>query len=191
MYVLAIIGGVVGLASHFFWIRGILKGTMHLNLATWVLWSIFDISVFVSSVMAGAHAPFLAAAYAVGATLVAITLLFKGTWRWGLLETVCTIIALACFFIWYAMGPLLALIGLLIGKYFAAGVPTLVSAHRHPESQQKWVWWMGAFGAATNIWAGGSWNIAQSLFPSLGFIFSLLTGILHARTPLASREDAR
>ena len=179
MYVLALFGGLVALASQFVWMWGTWKGTMHLNIATWFLWSIIDTAVLLSSLAGGAPAPFLAVGLAVGAILVTITLFFKGTWHWGVLETVCVLITLSCLGLWYIAGPIVALVSLTLGKYCVAGIPTLVSAYRHPEPSQSWVWWLGTFGAVTNIFASGSWMLAQSFFPTIALVFTAIVGILH------------
>ena len=176
---MALLGGIVALASHFFWIHGVWRGTMRLNMATWILWSVFDMAAFITSIAAGAPAPFMAAGFALGAILLTLTLLFKGTWQWGRLETVCTILAACCFFVWYASGPLVALVSFLAAKYAAGGLPTLIEAYRNPEPRQSPVWWMGSFGAATNIFATGSWTLAQSLFPTTALVFSFTIGLLH------------
>lgn len=181
MYTLALVGGLVALGSHFFWVRGIWNGSMHLNIATWLLWSVIDMSVLLSSLAAGAPAPFLSAGFVAGAILVTITLLVKGDWQWTVVETVSAVIALVCLGLWYVAGPVVAVVSLTLGKYCVAGVPTLVSAYQHPERAQSWVWWLGTFGAATNIFAAGSWTLAQSFFPTVALIFTGIGGLMHLR----------
>ncbi len=181
MYTLALFGGLVALASQFVWIWGIWKGTMHLNIATWLLWSIIDTAVLLSSLAGGAPAPFLSVAFAVGAILVTITLFFKGTWHWGTLETACVVITLICLGLWYIAGPIVALLSLTLGKYCVAGIPTVIDAFRYPERGQGWNWFVGAFAAATNIFAAGSLTLAQSFFPTVVLVFATLVGILHLR----------
>jgi|GEM_PF-6409655 len=186
MHTLAAIGGVVALASHFFWMRGVWKGTLHLNLATWLLWALFDTAIAVSSLLAGAPAPFMAIGFSIGAIAVAGTLLLKGEWRWGRFETACTLVAVVCFLIWYTAGPLLALVSFTVGKYAAGALPTVRLAFKRPEPQQSWIWFLGTFSAATNIYVGGVWTVAQSLFPTVAFFSSTLIGLFHLRGRLAA-----
>ncbi len=176
---LAFFGGLVALASHFFLIHGVWKGTLHLNIATWILWSVIDASVLFSSLAAGASAPFLSAGFVVGAVLVTITLFGRGVWRWGMLETSCAVLALACLGLWYIAGPLVSLISLTIGKYGIAGIPSVVAAYKNPERTQGWIWLMGTFGAATNIFTIGSWTLADSFFPTIALVFTMLIGLIH------------
>lgn len=181
MYTLAVIGGIVALASHFVWIWGVWRGTMHLNIATWLLWSIIDIAVLAASLAGGAPAPFLAVGYAVGATLVTAALFFRGAWKWGNIETVCVGIAFVCLGLWYIAGPIVGLISLTLGKYCIAGIPTLVNAYQHPERAQSFNWWIGMFAAATNIFGGGSWTLSQSFFPTVALLFATIAAVLHTR----------
>ncbi|MDO8576148.1 MAG: hypothetical protein Q7R90_02435 [bacterium] len=176
---LALLGGVVGLLSQFVWIWGIWKGTMRHNIATWLLWSVIDVSVLISSVAGGAPAPFLSIGFALGAILVTTALFFKGTWHWGALESICAVTTLACLVMWYFAGPIVAVVSLTLGKYGIAGMPAIVNAYRHPERGQSWNWFVGALAAATNIFAAGSWTLAQGFFPSIAFIFSTIIGIIH------------
>ncbi|MDO8552062.1 MAG: hypothetical protein Q7S01_00870 [bacterium] len=180
MQTLAIAGGIAAILGHLVWIRGILNGTMHLNLATWVMWALIDACILAASIYAGAPAPYLPMGFLVGATLVALALLFKGTWGWGFLETACTAIAAVSLIGWYFGGPLTALVLLTIGKY-TAGIPSVVRGYQVPERKQSWMWFVNAFGAAANIFAGGTWTLAQSLFPTFAFAFSALTGFVHLR----------
>jgi hypothetical protein len=180
MYTLAIIGGIAALGGHLFWVHGILKGTMHLNLATWIMWAVYDYCVFMVSLSAGATAPFLLLGFVLGASLIVLALLFKGTWKWGRLESVWTAVAVLALIGWYASGPLAALVLLTIGKY-SSSIPTIVRGYQRPERNQSWIWFLGTFAAATNIFAGTSWTVAQGLFPSFAFVFSFLTGLVHLR----------
>jgi hypothetical protein len=177
----ALLGGVVALLTHFFWIAGVIRGTMTLNLATWILWSIFDTALAVTSVASEAPAPFMAIGFSLGALMITAVLLIKGSWHWGKLETVCSCIAAVCFLVWYMAGPLAALVALTLGKYLGAAVPTLVQAYRRPEPNQSILWWLGTFSALTNIFGGGSFSIAQSLLPSFAFVTSAVIGALHFR----------
>jgi len=185
MHLLAAIGGVVALVSHAFWIWGIVSNRMHLNLATWLLWALIDITILLSSIAAGASAPFLAVGFAGGAVAVALTLLFKGTWQWGRLESVCAILAIVCLILWFVGGPLIALVSLTLGKYIIAGIPTLRSAYKNPEWIQAYVWWLGSFGAATNIFAAGSWTLEQSFFPTVALLFTAIAGLINFRRLIA------
>ena len=187
---LALVGGLVALASHGVWVWGIWKGTMHLNVATWSLWAVIDTAVLLTSIAGGASAPFLSVGFVVGAILVSIVLLFKGTWRWGVLETICASTGLVCLFLWYLAGPIVALICLTVGKYGIAGMPTLVGAYVHPERAQSWNWFVGAFAATTNIFAAGSWTLAQSFFPTVVLFFCAVVGIMHLRQSSRSTTQA-
>lgn len=188
---LALFGGVVGLLSQFVWIWGIWKGTMHLNIATWLLWSIIDVAVLISSLAGGAPAPFLSIGFALGAVLVTTALLFKGTWHWGTLESISAVTTVACLVVWYFAGPIVALVSLTLGKYGIAAMPTVVNACRYPERGQSWNWFVGAFAAATNIFAAGSWTLAQSFFPTMVLIFATVVGIIHLRRGQLSHTAVR
>lgn len=178
MHPLAILGGVIALGSHLFWIWDILKDRIHMNLATWVVWASMDITTLLVSIAAGAPAPFLVTGYAIGASLVVIALLTKGSWQWGFLETACTLISLSCLVLWYFEGPVVALILLVTGKYIG-GIPSLKQAYRSPEPRQSPIWFLGMLGASTNIIVENSWTIAQSLLPTIALIFAGLMGIVN------------
>ncbi len=179
MQVLALMGGIVAFLSGLLLIYGVTRGSFHLSVATMALWSIIDGSILLASLASGATVPFLSAGLFTGTLLLTFVLFFKGNWKWGMLENICTIVTLVCLVLWYIAGPIFALVSLTIGKYLVAGAPNAIAAYKRPEPRQAPPWLMGLFASGTNIFTLGTWTMAESFFPTAAFAFSLLISSIH------------
>lgn len=180
MQTIALIGGIITLLAHLPLFKNVYKKTITLNLATWLVWAIGDFISLITSIYSGVKIPFLIISFTLASIIMVLLLLRNGTWKWGKAETFSVAFSTICIILWITSGPLVALIANVIGIY-AATIPSLIDAYRKPERSQAIPWLLFALGAVTNIFAGGSWTLAYSLFPTVSFFFNGALGVLHSR----------
>lgn len=141
------------------------------NIVSWIMWTILDALLTVSSYKAGNKRPWLPAGFTIGALLVTIILLTKGVWGWGLAETLSAlgiIVALMC---WRKLGPKYAVVAVTAAMTLA-GIPTLHYAYLNPMADSWWLWGGVSFSCVLTWYGAKGWTIQDRLLPCSSFVFN-------------------
>ncbi len=150
------------------------------NVVSWMMWTVLDCIILINCFVAGNKRPWLPAGFVLGAFLVTIILIMKGSWRWDTIETISAIgivIALAC---WWKLGPRSAIIASTLATVIA-GIPAMHDAWVLPEPTSWWLWSGIAFGSALSCWGAKKWSVEDRLFPSTCFVFGIIMTIFVSR----------
>jgi len=163
------------------------NNAISLNLATWLLWTVLDISIVYNMFKSNNPGKWTMTAFAAGAGIISALAIIqivsgKTTLIWTSKET----ITLACF--------VAAFIGSLLSKnedlavnlgttaMFIAGIPTLIDAWNNPMQQNVWFWGMCTAGCAITV-LGTQWKFTKMYFPLggailNGFVTALAAGLI-------------
>lgn len=141
------------------------------NIASWIMWTILDTLILLSSLAAGNKKPWLAIGFTFGASLVTIIILTKGMWHWGTVETISAIGAGIATICWLKLGPRSAIIASTIAM-IVAGIPSIHDAWVQPNPVSWWLWGGVAFSCVLSCYGAKSWTIEERFLPCTSFFFN-------------------
>ncbi len=174
------VGGVMSAAVIVAFAVYLLAHDVPQNVASWVMWTVLDVLVLAGCIAAGNKRPWLPAGFTLGALLVTIILLGKGTWHWGFVETISgvgTTVAVIC---WWSLGPKSAIVACLAAMVIAA-VPAMYDAWLDPHPASWWLWGGVAFSCALSCYGAKGWTIEDRLIPCGCFVLNTTMTILVLR----------
>ena len=181
-----IFGAFANIAGSGVYIFDTLKGKTKPNRMTFLLWGIVPFIGVAASLVQGvtwATIPVIVSAICPLAIFAASFINKNAYWRLGRFDYLCgTISILALFLWWLTKEPNLAIVFAILAD-FVAGIPTLVKAWRHPETETA----SGYAGAMVSSLSGfgvaGNWTIASIAFPAYLLLnnTALVIGILRGK----------
>lgn len=144
---------------------------VHQNIVTWILWTILDAMILLSSLAAGNKRPWLPAGYTLGSILVVVIILSRGEWSFGLVETLSVIGVIAAIIVWKKSGPKFAVIASTLGMTIA-GIPGMYDSWIRPNPESWWLWAGVAFSCILSCYGAKAWTIEDRFLPCASFAFN-------------------
>lgn len=141
------------------------------NVVTWIMWTILDVIILVTSLSAGNKRPWLPIGYTLGSILVTIIIITKGEWQWGLVETISVIGVMIALIIWKKSGPKFAVIASTL-TLTIAGIPAMYDAWLYPDPASWWLWGGVALSCILTCYGARAWTIEDRFLPCASFIFN-------------------
>lgn len=134
----AIVAAVVACIGELKYLYETARGTVQPNRVTWFLWSVFPLITFAAQRAQGVNglswATFVAGAVSV-LILAASFLNKKAYWKTAPIDYVCMVAAFAGLGLWAITDtPNFAILFSIVAD-FAAGLPTVLKAYKHPETE--------------------------------------------------------
>jgi hypothetical protein len=176
---LTLAGSVIGIAVYVPLCISILRGKVKQNLATYLLWALLDY-VAAASIFYQHGNYLLTAAFALGSTFAALSIIRSKNFQWTWFETMVASLVVACIIVWAASGAYVATIASTTAVVIA-GIPTVVECYKKPWDN-SFSTFFGFFVANVLGTIGGKeWSVIERLYPAVCTIYALLIVILIAR----------
>ena len=178
---IGLIGGVVAVSVllHYAW-KVFRREAEAQSIATWLMWATIDTLLLVTTWQAH-KAIWLPLGWSVGATLVTISLLRDGKWKWTRRETLAAICAAIATIVWQTQG---AEIGVVAGSLAmtCAGVPLLLDMIKLPLPSTFSVWFFTCVACVCTLIAS-DWTLASAFLPCGSLIYNGSLCFIVRRTP--------
>jgi hypothetical protein len=178
---LPIMGFAITTIAFVYLVIALLVNNVPLNLATWSLWVVIDITLLISIVKAGNKRPWTMIGFAVGATTIALItfvkfLMGKSQFVWGNPETLAAIAVAVALLTWKLTTAKVGLISITGAMYFAM-IPTFVDQWSKPQGQDPWVWLLCSVGCILE-YIGKPKTIIDGFQPVCSAIFNGVSAVL-------------
>ena len=145
-----------------------------LNIATWACWLALDVVITTSLIKAKSNDIWLFLGYTIGAFLITVTLLFKGTWQWGMMESIVAALCAISIAAQLMSGPRLAIIFSMVTMVIG-GIPTIIEAMFTPDRSTWWFWGSCAACGILSMAVAKRWTTEERFVPSIS---AALNGIM-------------
>ena len=193
---IVVVATMVNFAGSVSYARDTLRGLSKPNRVTWALWAFVPLLMFSLQVShrVGWSAT-LTLAVGVGPALVVVASLFgvRGYWRIGPFDVICGGTSLLAVAIWLVAGSGDAAIGITIVADLMAGLPTILKAYHHPDTETPTTYITGLVAALLTLLAIETRTFAAYAFPAYLLISGcVLSGLIlfpAARFPSLRRRD--
>jgi hypothetical protein len=155
-----------------------------LNLSTWVLWTVIDTSLLVSMIKSKNEGVWLMAAFALGASTIAIIALIKffigiGELSWHGTETLAAVSVVIALLVWKRTDVYGGVIAVTIAMYIAM-IPTLINGWMYPIGQLPLFWGVSSI-ACLFTYSGSPRSFVERLMPACGAFFNGLMALIALR----------
>lgn len=185
----AVIGAVIGSIGGFYYLYETIIGNTKPNRVTWLLWGLFPMITFVAQRAQGVEG-LSWATFAAGFTPFLIVLASflnrRAYWRTRPRDYFLLIGALLGMVLWFVTSdPNYAILFSIVADLLA-GLPTLIKAYRHPETESWIAYTISTFGFGIGVLAIPAYTFENYAF--IGYIFALngILALLAARRPSKS-----
>ena len=180
----AVPGALLGSLGGLYYLYETLAGKVQPNRVTWLLWGVFPLVIFAAQRAQGVEAVAWAS-FAAGFTplLVVAASFFnpKATWKTEPRDLALMAAAVAGLALWaVTRRPNLALLFSLLADLLA-GLPTLLKAARHPESESGTAYGISALGFGISLLAIQVHSLEQTAFVAYVFLLNAALAVLAAR----------
>ena len=165
------LAGVTASIAYLLIFRDVLRGESRMNIATWLVWTVVNTVVTASIIASGFTHPWMNLVFTGGAAIVSVLSLRGGSWKWGGIETICFLIALAAMARWYIGGPMLAIV-LSVSAMFVGGIPQLIDTFNDPQSQKFRNWALFLISCVLSLVGAPTWDLAHALYPIMGGVLN-------------------
>ncbi|MFN3409440.1 MAG: hypothetical protein ACK45B_10635 [Limisphaerales bacterium] len=135
------------------------------SFAMWALWAMLDLIITIS-LMAQRGNFWLTAGFALGSLILAVTLLAKGRFSWGRLETLVAALVAGCVAVWAVGGPRAATLA-TTAAIVVAGLPGMVALWREPQRSQAFVWAGYTVANLCALAGGAEWSLSERFAPAV------------------------
>lgn len=180
----AVPGAFIGSLGGLYYLWETLAGKVQPNRVTWLLWGVFPLVIFAAQRAQGVEA-LSWASFAAGFTplLVVAASFFnpKAYWRTEPRDLALMAAAVAGIVLWaVTRRPNLGLLFSLLADLLA-GLPTLIKAARHPESESGAAYGISALGFGISLLAIQVHSLEQTAFVAYVFLLNAALAVLAAR----------
>lgn len=128
--VYTVVGGVISFLAIMNYARQVwAKAVPAESSASWFMWLVLDVLLFVGAIVAK-KSIWLPLSYVLGASVVFLTLLMRGSWEWGWKENVCAVSGATAMVIGY-FSPGIAIL-MMVVTMSVTGMPLLLNMAKHP-----------------------------------------------------------
>jgi energy-converting hydrogenase Eha subunit A len=170
----AVIGAVIGSIGGFYYLYETITGKTKPNRVTWLLWWLFPTITFIAQRAQGVKALSWAtfvAGFCPFLIVLASFLNEKAYWKTEPRDYYLMVGALLGIILWFlTSNPNIAILFSLIADLLA-GLPTLIKAYRHPETESWIAYAISTFGFGLGVLAIPSYTFENYAF--IGYLFAL------------------
>lgn len=182
----AFIGAAVASIGGLYYLYETIQGTAKPNRVTWLLWFIFPMIVFVAQLSEGVKG-IAWVSFVSGFTplLIVIASFFnkKSYWKTRPFDYSCMAIGFLGIALWAMTDEANLAILFAIFADFAAAVPTILKAYKHPETESWIAFAVSSLGFFVSMLAIQEWNFENAAFVIYLVSANGLLAILSARKP--------
>ncbi|HSX14909.1 MAG TPA: hypothetical protein VLE72_03330 [Candidatus Saccharimonadales bacterium] len=173
---LGIIAGILALIAPIPYIRDIIKGTTKPNRATWFIWTaLLAIALAGQLASGGTYSTLLTAGDLLGTFIVLMLAVKFGVGGWQTIDKLALAGAALGLILWRLFNsPALALAMIILVDY-SGGLPTILKAHRDPDSETISSYWLVGIGSALAVISVGKLDIVLMVYP---FFLAILMGLI-------------
>jgi hypothetical protein len=184
----AVIGAIIASLGGLLYFYDTLRGKTKPNRMTWLLWGILPMITFVAQRVQGVEGLSWATFVSGFTPLFVVAASFfnrKAYWKTQPLDYGCMVLALIGIGLWaFTRQPNLAICFSIVAD-FAAGMPTVLKAAKHPETESWRAYMLSTTGFVVALLSVHEWTFANYAFVAYLVIMNGLIGLL------ATRGDAR
>lgn len=181
------IAGIIGLGAYIPLLYGIYRNDIKQNFVAFMLWAILDIIVVITTKLQNGNY-MLPLAYALGATLVTISLGIKKQVAWSWIETLTSFLVLVCLLVWGFVGPKAGTLASSIAVVIA-GIPQVIDTYKKPKESSVLVYFLFLIPNVLSFLAGKAWTIEERFYSGSVIVFTVVIIIFAMRkfkNPLTS-----
>ena len=190
MRLIVIASIVTGVIPYILLTKGVLKGTIKQNFATWILWLILD-SIVLKGTFEQHGNVILFSVFTAGTFVVTMILAFKKQfleWRW--FETYVAMMTAVCIGIYFSSGPYVATIASTIALAIAA-IPQIVDTYTHPETSPTIANLFFAASSGFSIIGAKDWTVQERLPQTQAFCIIAIIVLLSIRKKTTDSEPEK
>lgn len=169
----AIVGAVLAFLGDATYARDTFLGKNRPNVVTWFLWALTPLITFGVEVTQKVGLPaVLPLAVGLGpVAVIAGAFVRRGTkWQLGFFDYACGILSVIALLLWFERQGDVAIFFSILADWFA-GLPTIVKAFKHPESESWLAYALSSVAALITLLSVHVWTFASVAFP----IFMMLS----------------
>ncbi len=176
---IGVLGGVVAVSVLLHYTYQVIRGKVAAaSIASWLMWSILDIILLVTTWQAGKPV-WLPLGWTVGSSLITISLLKRGQWIWQKTETLSALCALTATILWLTQGAVAGIIAGTLAMNFA-GFPLLMEMVKRPIRATFHVWFVTCIACVCTLLAS-DWSLAGTFLPWASLAYNGLLSVLVLR----------
>ncbi len=176
-----IISSIVDLSGTLAYAWDTFKGRTQPNRVSWLLWTIVPFITFFAQLSIGVGWPIvLTFAIAIGPAAVVLGSFLnkQAYWRITKFDLWCGILSVLAIILWLVTKTGLIAIILSIAADFLAGIPTIIKAYHHPDTESANAYLAGIFSGSTTLLTIQNWNFSNYGFPLYILAFCSMIVIL-------------
>lgn len=176
---IGLFGGVVAVSVLLHYTYNVIRGrVVAASVASWLMWSILDIILLVTTWQAGKPV-WLPLGWTVGSGLITISLLKRGQWVWQKTETLSALCALTAAIVWLTQGAVAGIVAGTLAMNFA-GFPLLMEMVKRPIRATFHVWFVTCVACALTLIASDG-SFAGTFLPWMSLGYNGLLSVLVLR----------
>jgi len=182
----AVVGAIVGSLGGFYYLYDTIRGNAKPNRVTWLLWGLFPMIIFVAQRAQGVEG-LSWATFAAGFTPLLIVLASflnkKAYWETEPRDYYLMAAAIAGIVLWALTDDPNLVILLSLVADVLAGLPTLIKAYRHPQTESWIAYAISTVGFGVGVLAIPSFTFEHAAFITYVFILNALLAVFASRRP--------
>lgn len=182
----AVIGAIIASIGGLYYLFETITGKSKPNRITWLLWGLFPMITFVAQQAQGVKG-LSWASFVSGLTpiLVVVASLFnkKAYWKTDKRDYICMVIGFLGIILWAIMdNPNLAILFTVFADA-AAGIPTIIKAKNHPETESWIAFAISSFGFGISLLSIQTWDFQNAAFITYLFVNNTIIALLAYQKP--------
>ncbi|MGV9870194.1 hypothetical protein [Rhodococcus koreensis] len=171
-----LLGAAFSLIGTFIYATLTVRGLVRPNRVSWFLWGAAAMIAFFAQLADGVGLPALSTlAFGLGpfAIIAASFTNRLSYWRISAFDLSCGSVSVVALILWLTFdSPLLAVLAALTADVIG-GVPTMVKAWHHPETERSFVYVFGALNGSITLLSLQTWSVVEVAFP----LYLVLLGV--------------
>jgi hypothetical protein len=163
---------LLGTTSYVVGVRQMLQNKYSPSTFSRIIWLLLSVNSFFGVLLSGSDSSILLASiFMVGNLAICIVSFWKGSKRFGLIESVCTGLLIVSIFIWLFFDtPIINLIISLVA-HFIGGVPTYRKVWANPQSESVGFWSLFFLASIVSLVTAQTFQIDKIIFPIYFILF--------------------
>lgn len=182
----AIVGALIASVGGLYYLYETIVGKSKPNRVTWLLWGIFPMITFFAQRVQGVEGVSWASFVSGLTPLLVVTASFlnaKAFWKTDKRDYICMLLGLVGIGLWaITKSPNLAILFVILADV-AAGIPTILKAKSHPETESWQAFGISAFGFGIALLAVQQWDFQNAAFLIYLFVTNLVIALLAFQKP--------
>jgi hypothetical protein len=182
----AVVGAVIASIGGFYYLYETIVGKSKPNRITWLLWGLFPMIIFVAQRAQGVEGlswVSFVAGFTPFLILLASFINKKAYWKTEPRDYLLMVAAFIGIVLWFLTDNANIAILFALVADLLAGVPTLIKAYKHPETESWIAYAISTFGFGVSILAIQSYTFENAAFVIYLFLMNALLAIFSIRKP--------